>query len=365
MKNKAFDWFFPSFCEKEKISLNKLLKSNFLNEGSLTKKFEDKIAKYLNVKYAVCVTSGTIALALALLANGVRRNDKVLTSNFTFVATANAVTLIGAKPIFVDITKEDFTIDSKKIIPLMKDGVKAIISVDVNGRACDYKNLEKISRDYNVPLISDSAEALGSKYNNKFLGTFGECGCFSFSAAKTLSTGQGGIIVTNKKKIYHRLLELKDQGRRKRGTGGNDFHPVIGFNFKYTDLQACVGIEQFKKLRMRIKNFEKRDYYYTKNLKDIGEITLPFKKKGEVLQWFDILIKKKKKELLNFLKVKRIGYREFWYPINFQKPYKGKSKNFINTYEVSREGLWLPSNFLLKKEHIEEVCYLVRKFYDN
>ena len=364
MKSNSFDWFFPSFCEKEKQSLNKLVKSNFLNEGALTRKFESKVSKFLNVKYAVSVTSGTIAIALSLLAIGVRRGDKVIIPNFTFIATANAVTLVGATPIFVDVLEDNFTIDVNKIERLIENNVKAIIPVDVNGRACDYKSLEIISQKYNIPLITDSAEALGSKVNGKFLGTFGDCGCFSFSAAKTLSTGQGGMIVTNKKNIYNRLLELKDQGRRKRGTGGNDLHPVIGFNFKYTDLQASVGIEQFYKLKKRIYNFKLRDLHYSKNLKGIDDIIIPQKRKDEVLQWFDVLIKKKKKELLKFLKRKKIGYREFWYPITSQKPYE-KNISFKNTFKISKEGLWLPSNFSLKKEHVEEICYYIGKFYGN
>ena len=306
MSKKNLAWFFPSFDQREKQSLSRLVDSNFLNEGKLTRKFEKLISNFLNIKYAVAVTSGTSALTLSLLANGIGKGDEVIIPNFTFIASANAVMLSGAKPVFVDINSENFTIDVDKVKLALNEKVKAIISVDVNGRGCDYDRLEKICKKNNLKLICDSAEALGSKFKKKYLGTYGHCGCFSFSAAKTISTGQGGMIVTNNQKIFSRLLELKDQGRPKRGTGGNDFHPSLGFNFKYTDIQACVGIEQFKRLKNRIKKFNLRDNFYNEYLKNIDEVKIPSKRDEEVLQWYDILIKSKKKKV-----VKTFGKKKY------------------------------------------------------
>lgn len=366
MKKENCHWFSPSFNNEEKIKLSKLIDTNFLNEGKETKIFEKIISNYLGINYAVSVTSGTSAIFLALVANGIERGDKVIVPNFTFIATANAVRLAGAEPIFVDILSDDLTINVLDIEKVIDSRVKAIIPVDVNGRSCNYEKLILICKKYGLKLISDSAEALGSQHNGKFLGTYGDCGCFSFSAAKSISTGQGGMVVTNSKKIYTRLLELKDQGRRFRGTGGNDHHHAIGFNFKFTDLQASVGIAQFKKLKSRIKNFHKRDLTYRKYLRGLEEIKIPPKRPGEVLQWFDVFVLKKKAGLIRHLKKNKIGFRQFWYPVNFNKPYKCYNiRNLKNSYEVSRSGMWLPSNFDITVSDIKKISLLVKQYYQK
>ncbi len=363
MNKNEIQWFYPSFDENEKKKLLELVDTNYLNEGKVTLRFERLLADYLGVKYAVATTSGTAAITLALLSLNIGYGDEVIVPNFTFIATANAVSFCGASVKFVDINENDFLINTEILEKSISQKTKAVIAVDVNGRGCDYKNLEKICKRKKLSLICDSAEAIGSKYKDKFLGTFGDVGCFSFSAAKTLSTGQGGLVVTNRKNLYYRLLELKDQGRRYRGTGGNDKHPSIGFNFKYTDLQATIGIEQFKKLKKRIKLFHERDKNYFNNLKNINEIQIPPKKEGEVLQWFDIIVKKNKRALLKFMKKNHIGYREFWEPLNSQKAYKHFDQIYYNTSYVSKAGLWLPSNFDLCKKTIDFISKKLVDFY--
>ncbi len=361
MKNfKNLHWFSPSFDHNEKNCLNSLIDTNFLNEGEITKKFEKKIASYLNVKYAIATTSGTTAISLALMSLGIGKGDEVIIPSFTFLATANAVTLTGADLKLVDIREDNLTINTKVIEKEISKKTKAIVSVDVNGRACDYKNLEKICKKFGLKLVCDSAEALGSKYNGKFLGSYGDCGCFSFSAAKTISTGQGGLIVTNQKKIRNKLYELKDQGRKKRGTGGKDKHTGLGFNFKYTDLQASVGIEQFKKIKNRITKFKKRDSLYRKYLYNTG-LFLPKKNSEEVLQWFDIVFdseNQKKKVIMSFKKNK-IGFREFWDPVNFHEYYINlKCKGKVNR-KVTKTGIWLPSNFDITSNEIEYISKII------
>ena len=342
------------FNYDEKRLVNKVIDENFLNEGDYVKKFEKKIASYLGVKYCVCVTSGTAAISLALMTLDLLPDDEVIIPNFTFIATANAVKLAGAKPIFVDINFDRFDISIEQIKRKITKKTKVIIPVDVNGRSADYKNLEFLKRKFGLRIISDSSEGFGSSFEGKKIGTFGEMSCFSFSAAKTISTGQGGAIVTNSKKFYNRLLELKDQGRRQRGTGGNDLHPVLGFNFKYTNLQAAVGLAQLKKLSSRLKKFKRRDFLYKKYLSNNQKIILPKTYDGEVLQWFDILIPNKQK-VVKYLKEKNIDVRSFWFPINKQKTYKSKEKFSISD-KVSAYGLWLPSCFDITEDEIKQVC---------
>ena len=361
MKKNNLHWFAPSFDNNEKKSLSELIKTNYLNEGSVTRDFEKKISNFTGTKYATATTSGTSAIALSLMALGVKRDDEVLIPNFTFIATANAAKLVGAKVKFIDINYENLNIDVKKIEKSITKKTKALITVDVNGRACEYQKIQKICKKFNLKLICDSAEALGSKYKKKYLGTFGDCGCFSFSAAKTLSTGQGGMIVTNNKRIKDKLFELKDQGRITRGTGGKDEHPGIGFNFKYTDLQATVGIQQFKKLRNRLIRIKKRNSLYRKFLKNTN-LCIKEYDEGEILQWFDIIIKNKKlkEQIKKKFESLNIGYREFWNPVNSHNLYK-KIKCFgNNSYEISKFGIWLPSNFDLSESDIRTVCDVIK-----
>ena len=342
------------FDYDEKKLVNKVIDENYLNEGDYVKKFEKKIASYLGVKYCVCVTSGTAAISLALMTLGLLPDDEVIIPNFTFIATANAVKLAGAKPIFVDINFDRFDISIKQIKKKITKKTKVIIPVDVNGRSADYKSLELFKRKFGLRIISDSSEGFGSSFEGKKIGTFGDMSCFSFSAAKTISTGQGGAIVTNSKIFYNRLLELKDQGRRQRGTGGNDLHPVLGFNFKYTNLQAAVGLAQLKKLSSRLKKFKRRDFLYKKYLSNNQQVILPKTYDDEVLQWFDILIPNKQK-VVKYLRQKNIDVRSFWFPINKQKTYKSKEKFSISD-KVSAYGLWLPSCFDITEDEIQQVC---------
>tara|TARA_X000000950_G_scaffold111991_1_gene141019 strand:- start:12104 stop:13201 length:1098 start_codon:yes stop_codon:yes gene_type:complete len=359
---KNLHWFSPNFNNEEKKSVNIAINRNFLNEGEITKEFEKKISDFLNVKYAIATTSGTTAISLSLMSLGIGKGDEVIIPNFTFVATANAVILTGATVKLVDVKLDDLTIDVERIEKEISRKTKAIVTVDVNGRSCDYNAIKKICRKFNLKLVCDSAEALGSSINGKYLGTQGDCGCFSFSAAKTLSTGQGGMIVTNNKKIKNRILELKDQGRKKRGTGGKDSHPALGFNFKYTDLQASIGIKQLEKIEIRIKNFKKRDYLYRKFLGKTN-LCLPELNPNEVLQWFDIIFENEnqKKSVIYEFKKKKIGFREFWNPVNHHNFYKKLNCEGNNNIKISKLGIWLPSNFAIQYRDIEYICKTIKK----
>ena len=360
MKFKNIPWFIPSFDLEEKKNISKVIDSNYLNEGIYVAEFEKKIAKLVDRKFCVCVTSGTIAIALSLMAFKTSDEDEVIIPNFTFIATANAAKLANVKIVFADINADRFDISITDIEKKITSKTKFIVPVDVNGRAADYKRIGYLKKKYGLKIITDSSEGFGSSFNKKKIGSFGDISCFSFSAAKTISTGQGGAIVTDDKNIYNKLLELKDQGRRVRGSGGDDLHPVIGYNFKYTNLQAAVGLSQLKKLRQRLHKFKKRDLLYRKYLSENENIIFPKINKDEILQWFDIRVKSKKK-LIHFLKKKNIDVRSFWYPINSQKPYKTNEK-FLNSRLVSSTGLWLPSYFDITKDEIIKVCKYINEF---
>jgi perosamine synthetase len=201
----------PKINHKEVgLIIKESLKAGLPNEGYLTKIFEKKISKIINVKHVIATTSGTISLFLALKSLDVKDKDEVLIPNITFAATANAVTLTGAKPVLVDVNKDNILIDINQLKKKISKKTKAIIAVHVSGRGSNIEELKKISKKYKIKLIEDAAEAFISKSHKKYLGTFGDLGCFSFSPPKIITTGQGGVIVTNNTKLFKKILRIKE-----------------------------------------------------------------------------------------------------------------------------------------------------------
>lgn len=362
MSNRPIRWFFPQFGENEKNQVIKVLESNYINDGKVTLALEEKIAKMIGSRYCVAVTSGTAAITLGLMALGVGPGDEVIVPDMTFIATANAVRLTGASVKLVDIEPIRFSIDLDSASKAIGPKTKALIAVDVNGRGAQYELLEPFCKKHGLALLCDSAEALGSQYNGRYLGTYGDVGCFSFSANKTISSGQGGMIVTDRIDLYHRFRELKDQGRRFGGTGGDDLHPVMGFNFKYTNLQAAVALAQLDRIAERIAHFQKRDEWYSLELQGCPQMILPplSTGSGEVRQWTDILCKDRAR-LEAALKRQEIEFRPFWFPLHTQKPYLLPDEGFENSVEISKTGLWLPSSFELSREDVAVVCKVIRE----
>lgn len=356
----SIPWFGVKVGEAEKRYLNEVIDSGYINDGPFVRDLEKRLADFLGVPFALTVTSGTAAISLALLAVGIAPGDEVLVPNLTFIATANAARLIGAKVVFCDVGPERMNVTVANLEKSWTPRVRAIVTVDVNGRSCDYTAIETWARGKGLPVICDSAEAFGSVYNGKSIGSRGEMGCFSFSANKTISSGQGGLIVTKKQNLYHRLLELKDQGRRAGGSGGADLHPVFGSNFKYTSLQGAVLRAQLERAGERIKRAQDRDQLYLKLLKDCPGISLPAVEAGEVLQWTD-LVSPRRAELIAAFQREGIGFREFWLPITTQEPYRDEPAKYPVSHAISQNGMWLPSHFDLTDQQIKMACAVIQR----
>lgn len=354
-------WFDPVMTGAELGNLAGVLDRNFLNDGPLTRAFERKVADRTSVPYAVAVTSGTAAIALALMAKGVGPGDEVIVPDLTFVATANAVRLAGATVVLADVELDRFALLPQSVVERITPRTRAVVPVDVNGRGADYRWLEPFCRQHGLALICDAAEAFGSAFDGRPLGSFGDAACFSFSPNKTVTTGQGGMIVTRHEDVYHRLLELKDQGRRQRGTGGDDLHPVMGFNFKFTDLQAAVGLAQLEALDARLAQARRRDRWYNDALDGLPGLTLPGRaeESGEVRQWADVLIERRE-DVRRAFDERGIGARAFWFPLHRQAPYWTADDAFPNAEIVSDRGLWLPSHFDLTEDAVGRVTEAIR-----
>lgn len=363
---KKIPWWSPEIGKSEKKLVNKVLDSNFPNEGVLTTKFEGMISEILKVKYVLAVNNATSAMFLSLKALGIGPGDEVIVPDISFIATANAVEMTGAKAVLVDVKKNSLTIDPIEVEKAITKKTKAIIPVHVSGRAADIEEIIKIAKSNNLYVIEDAAEAFTSMHKKKNLGTFGDTGCFSLSPAKTITTGQGGLITTSSKTLYLRLKELKDQGRKKRGTGGNDIHHSLGFNFKFTDIQAAVGIGQLSQLKKRTRRMKKNYEIYSQELKNVAQVKL-FEVRtssGELQQWTDALVEKRE-HLVEFLSSNNIDCRPFWYPIHTQNYYKASDANFPVSTKVTKNALWLPSSFSMTDSDVKHVCGMIKKFYSR
>ena len=362
--SKKIPWWQTQVGTAEYTLIKEVLDSNYINEGEVTKKFEKKIAALVGCKHAIAVTSGTAAIFLSLKALNIRPGDEVIVPDMTFIATANAAELCGAKPVLVDINPIDLNIDINSLAKAITDKTKAIIPVHVTGRAADMKTIREIANKKNLAVVEDATEALMSKYKGKYLGAWGDAGCFSFSPNKTITTGQGGIIVTNSDELEIKLRALKDQGRPTRGTGGNDIHNTIGYNFKMTNIQAALGLGQLRYLTARVKRMRRNYKLYTAQLKNIPGLSIfPCDLAGgAVPQWTDIATDERD-ELEQYLRARNIDSRKYWFPLHTQPPYFLPSGQFPNSEKMSLRSLWLPSAFTLTDEDVAAVCREIKNYF--
>jgi perosamine synthetase len=342
----------------------RVLESNYLNDGDVTNEFERRMAARLGAAHGVGVTSGTTAIFLSLAALDIRHGDDVVVPDVTFIATANAVTLAGATPVFVDVDPVTLGMAPDALARALTPRTKAVVPVHVSGRAAAIERILAIANAHGIAVVEDAAEALGSRHHGRCLGTYGRAGCFSFSPNKTITTGQGGLIVTDDEALAIRLRELKDQGRPVRGTGGNDVHGRIGFNFKLTNLQAAVGLAQLARLDARIDRLAAIYREYRRGLDGLDQVRLlPFDvDHGEAPQWVDALVENRD-GLVAHLKHFDIECRPFWFPIHTQQPYRLSDAGFPNAMRVSPRALWLPSTPSLSDDDVGTVCRRIREFY--
>jgi len=364
--SKRINWWEPQIGDEERSLILEVLESNFLNDGMYTTRFEKKLASILGCKHAVAVTNGTSALFLALVGSGIGPGDEVIIPDITFIATANAVTLAGAKPVLVDVDHQSLNISPTEIEKAITKKTKAVIPVHVSGRPADMASILSIATKHKLLVIEDAAEALLSKHNNKYLGTFGQAGIISFSPNKTITTGQGGVVLLNDDNLEVRLRELKDQGRPVRGTGGEDAHDGVGYNFKLTNLQAAIGIAQLNTISTRTSRMKQNYIQYLEKLKDIEELTfLPFNiEEGEVPQWVDVLTPRRN-DLIKFLEAREIFCKKFWFPMHTHNPYLMPDKTFPISTQLAAQAFWLPSCFSLTNADVDLVCMHIREFFEK
>lgn len=353
----------PYFDDVETDAVTQYMKSGgFITEFEKTSEFETLIANFTDSKHAVMVNNGTVSLTLMLLALGIGPGDEVIVPNYTMIATPNAVKMAGAEPIFVDVEEETLCLDLNQIMKNISIKTKAVILVAANGRFPTYpiNELKELCLAQGLFLLEDAAQALGSTYpNGMHIGTIGLMGSLSFSVPKIISTGQGGCILTNSDEIAARLRKLKDFGRSR---GGIDIHESIGFNFKYTDLQACIGIAQMGKLESRVLRKKQIWERYKELLSEVFQIKLFPHNLEFTAPWFIDSLVENRDGLVKHLKEREIGTRPMYPPINSQGAYNRKGAYPISE-NIGTNGLWLPSFVQLSNQEIEMVCNSIAGFY--
>lgn len=359
---KAINQMEPWVGSEEKQAIREYLDSGgWLTEYKRTREFEKVLADYVGLKYAVVVSNGTVSLTMALMALGIKGEDEVIVPDYTMIASANSVILAGATPVLIDIDPATLCLSLDLIETVINPKTKAIMLVTINGRYPDMERVVSLARSHNLFLIEDAAQSLGSRCSGRHLGTFGDVGSLSFSAPKIITTGQGGALVTDDGKLFNRLSWIKNFGRCQTGV---DYHEIIGYNFKFTDLQAVVGVEQMKKLEWRVKRKKEMYRHYRELLSDIEEIKFISTNLEDTAPWFiDILVSEGREKLASFLKVKGIGTRPFYPAIHTQPPYSHIKGSFPNSEDISRQGLWLPSSSFLTDSDIERVCIEIEHYF--
>lgn len=383
--NKFIPLYEPYFVKKDKKIISKCLDDNWVStSGPLVEKFEQEIVKQTKCRYAVACSSGTAALHLALIGIGIKKNDLVLVSNLTFIASVNVIKYVGAEPILFDCDKETWQIDEKLIQNFLenecytksgscfykktKQRIGAILPVHILGHTTQIDKIVKLGVKFKIPTIEDAAESFGAKFKKKQLGSFGKVGCFSFNGNKIITTASGGVVVTNQKSLAKKIKHFSQQAKSSKI---DYIHNQIGFNYRMNNLCASLGLTQLEKLDFFIKQKEKIANIYIEGFKKNKFVNLIKQIKFSKPNWwlFTILINHEKidaKKMYKKLLENGIQTRRLWQPMNLSIPYK----NCImiganNSFNLYKNALSLPSSVSLKNKEQMKIIKLINYFLIN
>lgn len=376
-KNQVVDIYFsdsrenlpvakPYFDAEEIALLSECIVSGWISSGGkFVIEFEEMVADQCNRKHAISCSSGTSALHLALLGIGVSQGDEVIVPTLSFIASANAVTYTGAKPVFVDSDLSTWNLNPMEVKKLITSKTKAIMPVHLYGHPADMDAINEIAQEFGLFVVEDAAEAQGAFYKDRPVGSLGSVATFSFFGNKIITTGEGGMIVTDDDEIANKCKVLRDHGMSSKN---RYWHPELGFNYRMTNLQAAIGVAQMRKFDWIIEKKKKIADKYIIELSDIKGIELPPNESwGTNIYWlFTILIDEEEfgasaSELSDKLKSNKIETRPIFYPIHTQPIYSSDHKNnFPCSERIHKRGLSLPSSPDLSNQDIIRTCELIK-----
>ncbi len=352
----------PNVGELEKEYLSRVIDSGYVSTyGPFVPEFEEKFARYLKAKRAVSTQSGTAAIHVSLYELGIGPRDEVIVPVLTFVATVNPVMYVGATPVFVDVDPRTWNIDPSEIKKSITPRTKAIIPIHLYGNPANMEEIMYISEKYGIPVVEDATESLGAKFKEKYTGTFGKFGSFSFNGNKIMATGGGGMVVTDDEKAADHIKFLVNQAR---DPSKGYYHSEVGFNYRMTNLEAALGLAQFERLGEFLEKKRRFREIYQEALKGLVEFQEEYEG-GESSWWLTSIklpdnIQMSVEDLQKKLKEKGIPSRRIFMPIVEFPPYKKfRNGDYKNAYEIYRRGLNLPSSTLNDKEQIKTAAKII------
>jgi perosamine synthetase len=354
----------PKFGDAELRYVSECILTGWVSSaGKFVRRFEEQFSEFCETKFAVSSSSGTTALHLSLVALGIGPGDEVIVPSFTFISTANAVTFTGAKPVFVDSEPSTWNINPVEIKKAVTAKTKAIIPVHVYGHPANMGPILDIAREYNLAVVEDAAEAHGALYKGKKAGSFGDMGMFSFYGNKIITTGEGGMIVTDNEELAEKMHILRDHGMDPKR---RYWHSVLGYNYRMTNIQAALGVAQMERIDQIVEQKRRNAALYAKGLQNIPGITLPPEATwAKNIYWlYSILIDEEEfgmssKELRSQLKERGIETRPLFPPVH-QQPIYNTGQNLPVCEKLSRCGLSLPSSVKLNGDEIGRITEEIR-----
>lgn len=356
----------PTLNGNEKKYVNECLDSTWISsKGEYVLKFEKEFAAYIGCQHAAMVSNGTVALHLALLALEIGPGDEVIVPTFTYIASVNAVRYVGASPVFVDSLMDTWQIDPDDVRRKITDRTRAVIAVHLYGHPCRMDELAEIAKENSLFLVEDVAEAIGSEYKGRRAGSFGDISCFSFFGNKTITTGEGGMVLTNDSTLYDRAKRLRNQGNALDREYWND---IIGYNFRSTNICAAIGLAQLE----QIETFIMRKIEIGNMCRELLQ-GLPLKTHegvGDVLhtKWMCSIVVGESDErdsLRAYLRENDIETRPTFYPVHTMPMYSEKYQRFPVAEHIGWRGINLPSWPGLTNDQVSYICAKIRAYYEG
>lgn len=378
----------PDIGDREVGAVIQCLRSGRLSLGPLLPEFEEKFARFIGTRYAVATSSGTAALHLCVKALGVGAGDDVITTPFSFVASTNCLLYENAQPVFADIDSRSLNIDPQEIRDVIgrhyarnsvskrwmhrhsRRTLKAILPVHIFGLPCEMDSISEIARELDLHLIEDACEALGAEYRQRLVGVFGDAACFGFYPNKQLTTGEGGMIVTNDERIASLCRSLRNQGRSEDGAWLD--HEHLGYNYRLSDLQCALGLAQLDRVDELLASRERVAWLYSDALADIPGISLPHRSPNLKRSWFAYVVQllgptpaALRAKLMSGLHARGIDCRPYFPAIHRQPYFRALGLNLVgklpNAESAADRCLALPLFPSMREDQVREVCAAIRE----
>jgi perosamine synthetase len=358
----------PLLTGNEKAYVLNCIESSWISScGKYVEQFERTFADFCGVRYAVSCSSGTAALHVALLALGIGAGDEVIVPTLTFVATANAVTYCGARPRFVDVEPETWTIDPELVEAKITPRTKAIVPVHLYGHVANMDDITEIAREHNLFVVEDAAEAHGAEFGGRRVGSLGDVAAFSFYGNKIITCGEGGMVVTDSEQVARSAAQLRGQGM---DSNKRYWFPIVGYNYRMPNLTAAVGLAQLECIDSHMNRRREVASWYRDNLHDVPGIgwQVPIDGRGHVDWLFTIVlnqpIRVTRDEVIDRLARRGVETRPVFYPMHILPPYREMGKedgDFPVADRVAGSGLSLPTWAGLQREDVDYVCHALRE----